>query len=337
MSAVMLDIEGTELSAEDRELLQHPSVGGVILFSRNYHDPHQLQALCGAIRAAARQPLVIAIDHEGGRVQRCREGFSAIPAMASFEHAAASEAEGCQWARQMGWLMATEVLACGMDFSFAPVLDVQGISEVIGDRAFSAEPQAIKSYGGAFIEGMQHAGMAATGKHFPGHGSVQADSHIAIPVDEREPDAIAVLDLMPFKYLLDKLQAVMPAHVIYSQVDKLPAGFSRHWLQTVLRQQLQFNGVIFSDDLTMEGATVVGSMQERAERALDAGCDMILVCNDRAAAIEVVDKVRIPAPSRDYLALMRGQNAPNWDQLQGSPSWQEGQRVIELIRTRLGQ
>ncbi|RUO34591.1 beta-N-acetylhexosaminidase [Aliidiomarina soli] len=337
MSAVMLDIQGLELDAEDKELLQHPSVGGVILFSRNYAEPRQLQALCQSIREHARNPLVIAIDHEGGRVQRCREQFSAIPAMASFERYAENETEGCLWAKQMGWLMASEVLACGIDFSFAPVLDVNGVSEVIGDRAFSARPEGIETYARAFIQGMQHAGMAATGKHFPGHGSVQADSHIAVPIDEREPDAIAVLDLMPFKGLLADIQAVMPAHVIYSQVDPLPAGFSRHWLQTVLRQQLKFDGVIFSDDLAMEGATVVGSMQERAERALDAGCDMILVCNDRAGAIEVLDSVRIPAPQRDYLGIMRGRSGLNWDQRHNSPSWQEGQRVIELIRTRADQ
>ena len=345
MSAVMLDIDGLELNAEDKNLLDHPSVGGLILFSRNYHDPRQLQSLCKAIRQAARQDIVIAIDHEGGRVQRCREHFSAIPAMASFERYAASQAEADMWAQQMGWLMASEVLANGIDFSFAPVIDVNGVSEVIGDRAFSSDVKVIERIASCFIQGMRHAGMAATGKHFPGHGSVQADSHIAIPVDEREPGAIAALDLLPFKGLSNELQGIMPAHVIYPQVDSLPAGFSKHWLQDVLRKQLNFQGVIFSDDLAMHGATVVGDMRTRAEMALAAGCDMILVCNDRAGAIDVVDNVRLPKPTRDYLQIMRGKansigsalGSLDWAQRTASPSWQQGQAVIQQIRTRADQ
>lgn len=344
MSAVMLDIEGLELNAEDKNLLDHPAVGGLILFSRNYHDPDQLQNLCQTIRQAARHDLVIAIDHEGGRVQRCREHFSAIPAMASFEKYADSAAEADVWAQQMGWLMASEVMANGIDFSFAPVLDINGISEVIGDRAFSDNVAVIERIAHCFIQGMRHAGMAATGKHFPGHGSVQADSHIAIPVDEREPGAIAALDLLPFKGLSNELQGIMPAHVIYPQVDNLPAGFSAHWLQEVLRKQLHFNGVIFSDDLAMHGATVVGDMQTRAEMALAAGCDMILVCNDRAGAIEVVDNVTMPKPARDYLGMMRGRKGAteglgplSWSQRSASASWQKGQEVIELIRKRADQ
>lgn len=345
MSAVMLDIDGLELSAEDKNLLDHPSVGGLILFSRNYHDPQQLQALCKDIRRAARQDLVIAIDHEGGRVQRCREHFSAIPAMASFEQYAHSAAEADNWAQQMGWLMASEVLAQGIDFSFAPVLDINGISEVIGDRAFSADIEVIERLARCFIQGMRQAGMAATGKHFPGHGSVQADSHIAIPVDERDLTQITALDLLPFKGLSHELQGMMPAHVIYPQVDSLPAGFSAHWLQQVLRGELNFNGAIFSDDLAMHGATVVGDMQTRAEMALAAGCDMILVCNDRAGAIDVVDNVRLPQPARDHLGIMRGKKNSRgaglgdlqWDERAANANWQQGQSTIELIRTRAGQ
>lgn len=348
MSAVMIDVAGLELDTEDKALLDHPSVGGVILFSRNYHNPEQLQALCQSIRQAARNDVVIAIDHEGGRVQRCREEFSPIPAMAEFEAFAESASEAQVWARQIGWLMASEVLANGIDFSFAPVLDVNGVSQVIGDRAFSADITQVSQIASAFIDGMHHAGMAATGKHFPGHGSVEADSHIAIPVDEREISAIAGLDLLPFKDLAKKLQGMMPAHVIYPQIDPLPAGFSEHWLQGVLRQQLGFTGVIFSDDLAMHGATVVGGMTTRAEMALAAGCDMILVCNDRPGAIQVIDEVKLPKPSRDHLAIMRGQanrgGAPNgalgqldWAQRRESPSWLQGQQIIEQIRTRAGR
>lgn len=337
MSAVMLDIEGLELTAEDKNVLDHPSVGGLILFSRNYQEPAQLQALCKSIRQHARQNILIAIDHEGGRVQRCREQFSAIPSMASFERYAHSPEEADQWAQQMGWLMATEVLANGIDFSFAPVLDVHGVSEVIGDRAFSTSVEVIERLGRSFIHGMRDAGMSATGKHFPGHGSVRADSHIAVPEDNRELCAIEALDLLPFKGLAGELQGIMPAHVIYPQIDSLPAGFSRHWLQHVLRGQLGFDGVIFSDDLAMEGATVVGSMQDRAELALHAGCDMVLVCNDRAGAVDVLDNVQIAPAQRNYLSIMRGQSQPDWNYRENSASWQMAQRVLEVIRTRADQ
>ena len=346
MSAVMIDVAGLELDAEDKELLGHPSVGGVILFSRNYAEPSQLQALCESIREVSRQDVVIAIDHEGGRVQRCREQFSAIPAMAEIERYTESLPEAQVWARQLGWLMASEVLANGIDFSFAPVLDINGVSEVIGDRAFSTDIEQVSEIAGAFIEGMHHAGMAATGKHFPGHGSVVADSHVEVPIDNREISAIAGLDLLPFKTLASKLQGMMPAHVIYPQIDALPAGFSRYWLQEVLRQQLQFDGVIFSDDLAMQGATIVGGMTTRAEMALDAGCDMILVCNDRTGAIQVLDEVKLPAPSRDHLGMMRGLKPTrtmnysgglgslDWAERAHSPSWRQGQAIIQQLRTR---
>lgn len=337
MSALMLDIAGTELSAEDKNILDHPAVGGVILFSRNYENPNQLQALCQAIRQAARHQVLIAIDHEGGRVQRCRESFSAIPAMAQFEQLAANPKQAAEWARQCGWLMASEVLACGMDFSFAPVLDVNGISEVIGDRAFSADPLVVESLAKAFIDGMHDAGMAATAKHFPGHGSVLADSHIALPVDDRDYAQIEAVDLLPFKKLAANFEAVMPAHVIYPAVDREPAGFSHIWLQTILRQQLGFNGVIFSDDLSMEGAAVGGDFSERAERALDAGCDMVLVCNNRQAAINVIDTVHMPAPQRPYLDIMRGRPSLDWNIRQQSAQWNQAQDVLTAIRTQAGQ
>lgn len=339
MSAIMLDVAGLSLDAEDKNLLDHPSVGGVILFSRNYHDPEQLQHLCASIRQAARQPVVIAIDHEGGRVQRCREQFSAIPAMADFARYAQNDQQASTWAEEMGWLMAAEVIANGMDFSFAPVLDVNGISSVIGDRAFSSEPAVIEHLAAAFIQGMHSAGMAATGKHFPGHGSVHADSHFEIPVDERSLDTIDALDLLPFKALASSLQGMMPAHVIYPQVCPHPAGFSRHWIETVLRQQLGFEGVIFSDDLAMHGATVVGDMITRAEMALDAGCDMVLVCNDRAGAVEVIDKVKIGPPQRDYLSMMRAQpkHRLDWQARTQDSRWAKAQQTIAQIRTLAGR
>lgn len=334
MTAVMLDIEGLELSAEDRELLQHPSVGGVILFSRNYADPQQLQALCQQIRDTAKRSVLIAIDHEGGRVQRCRDQFSAIPAMADLTTYANDQSEAARWARQMGWLMASEVLACGIDFSFAPVLDVNGCSEVIGDRAFATDPETVEVQARAFIQGMHNAGMAATGKHFPGHGSVAADSHIAIPEDPRALQEIQTLDIKPFRALAAELEGIMPAHVIYPEVDSLPAGFSKRWLQAILREELGFEGVIFSDDLAMHGATVVGDMKTRAECALTAGCDMILVCNDRAGALQVVEQVTIPSPPRDVHQIMAGKRAMTWDELASAPAWKQAQQVLNEIRTR---
>ncbi|MGX5914422.1 beta-N-acetylhexosaminidase [Aliidiomarina sp. Khilg15.8] len=335
MTALMLDIEGLELNAEDKELLQHPAVGGVILFSRNYADPKQLAALCQQIRAMASGPVLIAIDHEGGRVQRCRDQFSAIPAMGDLATYAQDQAQATRWARHMGWLMASEVLACGLDFSFAPVLDVNGCSEVIGDRAFSADPKEVEVQARAFIEGMRNAGMAATGKHFPGHGSVVADSHVAVPEDSRELHQIETLDMKPFRALAGELQGIMPAHVIYSDVDSLPAGFSKIWLQNKLREQLGFKGVIFSDDLAMHGASVVGDMKARAELALEAGCDMILVCNDRAGAIQVVEQVTMPEPQRDYHQMMAGKSDLTWNDLPNSPSWKQAQEVLATIRTQL--
>lgn len=334
MTAVMLDIDGLELTAEDRELLQHPAVGGVILFSRNYADPKQLQSLCQQIRDTAKRPLLIAIDHEGGRVQRCRDQFSAIPAMADLATYAHDQSEAARWARQMGWLMASEVLACGIDFSFAPVLDVNGCSEVIGDRAFAADPETVEVQARAFIQGMHNAGMAATGKHFPGHGSVRADSHIAIPEDPRDLQAIQTLDIKPFRALATELEGIMPAHVIYPKVDGLPAGFSKRWLQEILRDELGFKGVIFSDDLAMHGATVVGDMKTRAQCALTAGCDMILVCNDRDGAIQVVEQVEMPAPQRDVQGIMAGKPEVDWDELAQVPAWQQAQQVLSEIRTR---
>lgn len=290
---VMLDVAGHELSAEEREVLQHPLVGGVILFARNYAEPEQLQALTAAIRAV-RPELIISVDHEGGRVQRFREGFTRLPAMRRLGEAwALDPAFGRSCARQAGLVLAAELRAHGVDLSYAPVLDLDyGVSSVIGDRAFHREPVVATELAREVITGLGQAGLRAVGKHFPGHGAVEADSHVAIPVDGRDFDAVWAEDIVPFRLLAGELGGVMPAHVIFERIDARPAGFSPFWLQDVLRSRLGFQGVIFSDDLTMEGASVAGGIRERAAAAHGAGCDMVLVCNRPELAIELLDHWR---------------------------------------------
>ncbi|TKB45770.1 beta-N-acetylhexosaminidase [Thalassotalea mangrovi] len=298
----MVDVEGLELTVQDREILAHPMVGGLILFSRNYQDTEQVRELTRQIKAV-NPNILIGVDQEGGRVQRFRQGFTKLPAMGkviararllcnteSKAHELASEL-----AQDLGWLMATEVLNVGVDISFAPVLDIDDISDVIGDRGFDIEPQVVTSLAGAFIRGMNQAGMQATGKHFPGHGSVKEDSHVAMPVDRRSESSIFNHDMSVFRTLIESnsLGAIMPAHVIYPDVDHRPVGFSPVWLKDVLRKQLGFNGVIFSDDLSMKAASVAGGYVERCEAALDAGCDMLLLCNDRQGVEQVLDQANL--------------------------------------------
>ena len=311
LGPLMLDVAGTELTDDDRRRLAHPLVGGVILFSRNYRDPAQLAALCAEIHALKPAPLLIGVDHEGGRVQRFREHFTRLPPMRALgeiwnEHPHRAK----DLARDTGYVLGSELRAHGVDFSFAPVLDLDyGASSVIGDRAFHAQPRAVVELAHALMLGMKHAGMAACGKHFPGHGYVRADSHVDVPIDDRPYSEIAAADLVPFGKLAEfGLAAMMPAHVIYPEVDAQPAGFSRVWLQKILRQHLQFDGVIFSDDLCMAGAAVAGGVVERVSAALTAGCDMALVCNRPDLADEVLAKLDVdwPAPSRARLARMHG-------------------------------
>lgn len=307
IGALMLDIAGTTLSLEDIELLKAPQVGGMILFGRNIESPAQVRALTDHMRQI-RPDILIAVDQEGGRVQRLKQGFTLLPAMGRFGDLYQTQPkEALSLAQDCGWLMATEVLAVGIDFSFAPVLDLNAVSDVIGDRAFAKNMQDIVPLASAFLTGMKRAGMAATGKHFPGHGSVKADSHIAAAIDHRSFAQIEQQDMQSFIQLQPQLDALMPAHVIYDQIDPNPAGFSPFWLQQVLREKMQFDGVLFSDDLSMQAACVAGGADARIRAALDAGCDMGLVCNDRSAALTALAAIEHYAlPNQSRLARMRG-------------------------------
>ncbi len=307
----MLDVAGTQLTAEDRKRLLHPLVGGVILFSRNFESCTRLQQLTAEIHALRSPSLIIAVDHEGGRVQRFHDGFTRLPPMRELgliwdrdrRHAAAL-------AHEVGFILAAELRVHGVDLSFAPVLDVDfGNSSVIGDRAFHSRADAIAELATALMHGLRDGGMAAVGKHFPGHGHVSADSHHEVPVDERPYADIESEDLVPFRQLIDSgMGGIMPAHVIYPRVDPAPAGFSEKWLKRILRGDLGFDGVIFSDDLSMEGASVAGNVVARGEAALKAGCDMVLVCNNPQSADELLAGLHytMPAVSLARLARLHG-------------------------------
>jgi beta-N-acetylhexosaminidase len=332
----MLDLRGTAPDADEREWLRHPAAGGVILFSRNYQEPEQLAALVAELRRVRDGDLLVAVDHEGGRVQRFRDGFTRLPAAARYLRACGGDVErAAALAEQGGWLMAAELRAVDVDFSFAPVADVDsGVSEIIGDRAFADEPHAVTRLALAFQSGMRRAGMAAVAKHFPGHGGVAADSHLTLPVDDRPLAELLARDLHPYPALIAAgLEGVMPAHVVYRAVDNRPAGFSRFWLHEVLRGRLGFQGAIFSDDLSMEGAAASGSYADRARLALDAGCDMLPVCNRPAAVPEVLDAVGTaadPTRSRRLLA-MRGWGRIDRQPLLNSTSWRDASRAIQTL------
>ena len=289
---VMADVSALELNRQERERLCHPAIGAVILFSRNFESVEQLQNLTMQIHELRDPPLLIAVDHEGGRVQRFREGFTRLPAMRRYgEMFDVDPARALEQCSTAGWLMAAELLELGVDFSFAPIADLDsGLSDVIGDRAFHCRPGIASELSLSFMLGMRKAGMAATAKHFPGHGSVQGDSHHMIPVDDRSFDALSENDLVPFRVMIaSAVEGIMTAHVIYPQIDELPPTFSHYWLKEILRKQLAYKGLIFSDDLSMAGAKVAGGPFQRAKAAINAGCDMILVCNDTAALDEVID------------------------------------------------
>ncbi|ATI03494.1 MULTISPECIES: beta-N-acetylhexosaminidase [Cycloclasticus] len=335
LGPLMIDIDSVELSAVDREVLKHPLVGGVILFSRNYDSIEQVSVLCDEIHRLRAEPLLLAVDHEGGRVQRFKEGFTPIPCMQMLGECYQEDKENAlNYARQVAWLMAMELRQVGVDFSFAPVLDIDyACSDVIGDRAFSSDKKIVAELAEAFQQGLAEAGMASIGKHFPGHGAVAPDSHVAIPIDERSLEDILQDDVYPFRQLIQAgMKGIMPAHVIYQQVDEMPAGFSEFWLQTILRQQLGFQGAIFSDDLTMQGASVVGDIGQRAQQALKAGGDMALICNDRTAAEQVIDHlngVEINTNSIERLKKMRPTTRLPEGHLQGSLKWQQCRKIID--------
>lgn len=290
LGPVMLDVKGPALDEADIEMLCHPLTGGVILFARNFESPAQLRALTASIRALRDPELLIAVDHEGGRVQRFQQGFTRIPPMAELGRRLREGRPARETARAVGTVIAHELLDHGLDFSFTPVLDVAfGRSSIIGDRAFSDDTAILSTLAGELIAGLHVGGVASVGKHFPGHGHVMADSHIAIPVDERSFAEIDACDLVPYRRLIPEgLRAIMPAHVIYPAVDGQPAGFSRVWLQDILRKSLKFKGMIFSDDLSMEGASTAGDVVARAMSAFEAGCDMVLVCNAPAEAARLL-------------------------------------------------
>ncbi len=289
---VILDLLGCDLLPEEAEMLQHPLVGGVILFSRNFEDPQQLKDLCQKIRKNSRQPQLITVDQEGGRVQRFKRGFSVIPPMGELGKVFVSDQQKAMAeAEHFGHLMASELLSVGVDLSFAPVLDLnKELNSVVGDRSFHQDPRIVITLARAFMKGMHRAGMKTTGKHFPGHGSVTVDSHYGQPLDPRDFDTIAANDLIPFMELMQQdLDAIMPAHILFPEIDDKPVCFSEKWLKTILRKKLQFSGMIFSDDLNMKGAAASEDYSARAKMALDAGCDMVLICNNRQGALEILD------------------------------------------------
>ncbi|MDH5711703.1 MAG: beta-N-acetylhexosaminidase [Gammaproteobacteria bacterium] len=336
LGPVMMDLVGTQVTAAEKELMLHPSVGGVILFTRNFESVEQIIALIAEIHSLRKPHLLIAIDHEGGRVQRFHEGFTRLPPAKVFgDIYKQDQKKAREYAELTGWLMAAELRAIDIDFSFAPVLDLaHGVSGVIGDRAFHSRPEVAATLAYAFMHGMSLAGMSAVGKHFPGHGGVVEDSHLALPVDHRDMASLMKQDIVPFeKMIQNHLPAIMPAHVIYDQVDDKPAGYSKIWLKKILRDRLKFQGVIFSDDLSMEAAGIGGSYGERAKLALAAGCDMVLVCNHPDGVVEVIEALGHYSNPVSELRLtrMHGKNPVNREELLKSKKWQQASATVQAL------
>ena len=334
LGPLMADIEGYELTAEDRELLQHPAIGGVILFARNYGSVEQVTALVADIHQLRDPHLLVAVDQEGGRVQRFKDEFTHLPPLACLGKIYDTDRTRAKHlARTTGWLMASELRAVGIDLSFAPVLDLDfGVSTIIGDRALHQRPEVVAELAQAYQSGMHDAGMAATGKHFPGHGAVAADSHLALPLDERRYEDIEQWDMVPFRRMIHAgIAAIMMAHVVYADVDDSPAGFSSRWIKDILRDHLHFNGLIFSDDLNMEGAACAGDHVDRARTALQAGCDMVLVCNNRQAACLVAESLSSYENPVTHTRMLRmhGRQPTDISRLQHDPRWQQAVAAVQ--------
>ena len=328
----MVDVAGLELTPEDREVLRHPLVGSVILFTRNYASAGQLTRLVADIHAVRTPALIVAVDQEGGRVQRFRPEFSLLPPPRRIGHAFdLDHAQGLTLARSMGWLMAAELRAHGVDLSFAPCVDLDyGVSEVIGDRAFHSKGEVVAQLSMAYVQGMKDAGMAATAKHFPGHGAVTADSHKSLPVDRREWHELTA-DLLPYRRLIaNGLPGVMVAHVLFPAVAPEPASLSRRWVQNALREELGFQGAVFTDDLSMGGAAEYGDIVARAAAALAAGCDVLPVCNDRPSVIKLLDRLKCEIEPSSHLRLvrMRGRAAPERGELLAGEAWRASQELL---------
>ena len=345
---IILDVEGLTLQKSDIKRIAHPMTGGVILFGRNFESRQQLITLTQAIKKV-RSDVLICIDHEGGRVQRCRQdGFTHLPAMRRLGElwskgpkSTESAITAMKAATACGYVLAAELRACGVDFSFTPVLDLDyGNSSVIGDRSFHRQPEIVFALAKSLHEGLRLADMANCGKHFPGHGWAAADSHIAVPVDERDLNTIEKDDMKPYEWLDLSLASIMPAHVIYPKIDSLPAGFSKKWLQKILRKQLGFTGVIFSDDLSMEGASVAGDVVQGAELALQAGCDAVLICNRPDLADQLLNKLKISKTKAEESAGRLGKLLPktsflSWNELQHQKEYLHAKdllRTLGLIR-----
>jgi beta-N-acetylhexosaminidase len=328
----MVDVAGLELTPGDREVLRHPLVGSVILFTRNYASAEQLTRLVADIHAVRTPALIVAVDQEGGRVQRFRPEFSLLPPPRRIGHTFDLDPkQGLTLARSMGWLMAAELRAHGVDLSFAPCVDLDyGVSEVIGDRAFHSKPEAVAQLALAYVQGMKDAGMAATAKHFPGHGAVIADSHKSLPVDRRGWNELGD-DLLPYRRLIaNGLPGVMVAHVLFPEVAPEPASLSRRWIQNALREELRFEGAIFTDDLSMGGAAEYGDIVARASAALSAGCDVLPVCNDRASVEKLLDELKYEVQPSSHLRLvrMRGRAAPEREELLAGDAWRASQELL---------
>jgi beta-N-acetylhexosaminidase len=337
---LIVDLVGPEIDAEERDILQHPLVGGIIFFARHYESPAQIQALSQTLRRVKKTPLLITVDQEGGRVQRFQSGFTRLPSMGQvgelFDH---SHELGLQLAHVTGWLMAAELISVDVDLSFAPVLDIdKNINTAIGDRAFHKQISVITALANAFMQGMHTAGMAAVGKHFPGHGSVSVDSHRALPVDTREFQTIAAEDMQPFKQLIQAgIEGIMAAHILFPHVDSKPVGFSSHWLKDILRQQLEFNGLIFSDDLSMHGANIAGDFPDRVEAALDAGCDMALICNNRPGVIKTIDNISAERYAVDphRFASVQKRFSLSHKTLKNSPEWHQHYQLFSELSSHI--